>query len=144
MKRLSFIIILLLTVQLSAKASNDKAITFEELPVQSQQFIKQHFANQTIALIKMDCDILDKSYEVIFTNGNKVEFNRRGDWKEIFCKQMPEEVIPSEIKKYVLKNYPNNAIVKIERESRGRHEIDLQNGLSLKFDAQYNLIDIDD
>jgi hypothetical protein len=135
----------LLTVQITAKASDDKAISFEELPAQSQQFVNAYFSGQTIALVKMDCDILDKSYEVIFTNGNKIEFNRRGEWKEIDCKhtQLPEQLIPIEIKNFILNNYPNNNIFKIEKDSRGRSEIDLQNGLSLKFDSKYKLIDID-
>lgn len=145
MKKNLTLLLCLFAMQISVNASDDKPISFEQLPAQSQQLIKKHFQNQSIALVKMESEFLDKSYEVIFTNGNKIEFDKKGVWKEIDCKytQLPSAIIPVEIQNYVSKNYSDTKITKIEKESRGCHEIELGNGLDLKFDSKYNLIDID-
>lgn len=145
MKKIILFLICLLTIQLSVKASDDIQIEFNRLPRQSQQLIKKHFSDQSIALVKMDNELFDKSYEVIFTNGNKIEFDKKGVWEEIDCKytRLPAEIIPVQIRNYVSKNYPNTEIIKIEKENRGRYEVELTNGFDLKFDSKFNLIDID-
>jgi hypothetical protein len=144
-KKIVAIIVCLLTIHISAVASDDKPINFNQLPAESQQLIKKHFPEQSIALVKMERDFFDKSYEVIFTNGNKIEFDRRGSWLEIDCKytHLPEDLIPIQIRVYVSKNYPNIKIYKIEKEERNGHEVGLANGVNLEFDSRYNLIDID-
>lgn len=128
------------------KADNDKPISFEQLPAQSKELIKKHFANQSIALVKLERDFFEKKYEVILTNGNKVEFDSKGAWKEIDCKyrEVPPDLIPKQITDFVKKNYPDLKITKIEKKSRNRHEVELINDLELEFDANFNLIDIDD
>jgi hypothetical protein len=133
-------------MHVSARATDDLPISFEQLPAQSQQLIKEHFSGQAIALVKMDTDILDKSYEVIFTNGNKIEFDRKGNWKEINCKhsQCPQKLIPAAIWNYVEKHFAGNKICKIEKEDWNGYEVGLSNGISLEFDSGFRLVDIDD
>jgi len=145
MKKVIALIVCLLTIQLLVMASDDVQIDFKQLPAQSQQFIKKYFPEQPIALIKMEKEFFDKSYEIIFTNGNKIEFDKKGTWKEIDCKytQLPMDVIPVQIQSYVARNYPDIQINKIEKESRNRYEVGLTNGLDLEFDSKFNLIDID-
>lgn len=145
MKKIITLIVCLMAIQFSVGASNDRQIEFNQLPQQSQQLVKKHFANQAIALVKMDTEFLDKSYEVIFTNGDKIEFDKKGVWKDIDCKysQVPVKLIPAQIKNYVSKNYSDTNILKIEKESRNGYEIELATGLGLKFDSKFNLIDID-
>lgn len=145
MKKIIVLFLSLLIVQASVYADNDKSITFAQLPSSAQQFINSYFPKVSIALIKMENDIFDKSYEVIFTNGDKVDFDRKGVWKELDCKysEVPSDVIPAQIRSYVQKNYPNLKIVSIEKEDRRNYEVKLSNGLDLTFDSKYNLIDID-
>lgn len=145
MKKILTLIVCLLTLHLSAEASDDRRIEFNQLPTQSQQWIKKHFQDQSIALVKMESEFFYKSYEVIFTNGNKIEFDKNGNWEEIDCKytELPKEVVPEQIRNYVSKNYPEIKISKIEKENRNRYEVGLANGLDLKFDSRFNLIDID-
>ena len=142
-----FIISLLSLIILSPAlmASNDKPITFAQLPQQSQQFIKKHFADIPIALVKKDGVVFDVSYDVIFTNGSKIEFDRKGNWTDVECKhtQIPAEIIPEQIRNYVSKNYPDIKINKIEKKSRGSYEVELASDIDLTFDSKYNLIDID-
>ena len=94
----------------------------------------------------MESDFFDKSYEVIFTNGNKVEFDRNGKWDKIECKytEVPVSAIPEFIKKYISENYPDVKVWKIEYErKRGKYEVKLSNRWELKFDKNGTLLDID-
>ena len=136
MKKLLLLLVCLFTFQAVVKANDDKPIKVAQLPQSAQQFIKSHFGNSKVAIAKMETDWLDKSYDVIFTDGN---------WKEINCKYsaVPAGVIPAQILKYVSENYPDAKVLKIERDKKD-YEVKLSNRWELKFDLQFNLIDIDD
>ena len=92
----------------------------------------------------MESDFFYKSYEVIFTNGDKVEFDNKSNWEEVNCKysSVPTAIIPAAIQKYVATNYPDAKILKIERDKKD-YEVKLSNRTELKFDLKFNLIDID-
>lgn len=83
-------------------------------------------------------------YKVVFVNGAKVEFAKNGEWKDVECKygEVPAAIVPQQIRDYVTKNYPKNKIVAIDRDRRD-YEVELDNGLDLKFDLMFRLIDID-
>ena len=134
-----------LFVQATAFAGIDKPVTFEQLPVAAQQTIKKHFANRQIALAKVEVELIGKSYDVIFTNGDKIEFDGKGQWTDIDCKrsQVPAVLVPTAIAAFVKKNYPQATILKIER-NRKTYEVELSNRLELEFDKSFRLIDIDD
>ena len=112
MKKLVFLLVCLFTLQTVARADDDKPIQVTQMPQPAQQFIKQHFADSKVALAKMESDFFYKSYEVIFTNGDKVEFDNKGNWEEVNCKYsaVPTAIIPATIQKYVTTNYPDAKI----------------------------------
>ena len=144
MKKLVFLLVCLFTLQTVARADDDKPIHVTQMPQPAQQFIKQHFADSKVTLAKMESDFFYKSYEVIFTNGDKVEFDNKGNWEEVNCKysSVPTAIIPAAIQKYVATNYPDAKILKIERDKKD-YEVKLSNRTELKFDLKFNLIDID-
>lgn len=144
MKKLVFLLVCFFTLQTVARADDDKPIQVTQMPQQAQQFIKQHFADSKVALAKMESDFFYKSYEVIFTNGDKGEFDNKGNWEEVNCKYsaVPTAIIPATIQKYVTTNYPDAKILKIERDKKD-YEVKLSNRTELKFDLKFNLIDID-
>ena len=144
MKKLVFLLVCLFTLQTVARADDDKPIQVTQMPQPTQQFIKQHFADSKVALAKMESDFFYKSYEVIFTNGNKVEFGKNGNWEEVNCKytSVPTAIIPTTIQKNVTTNYPDTRVLKIERDKK-EYEVQLSNRVELKFDLKFNLIDID-
>lgn len=144
MKKLVFLLVCLFTLQTVARADDDKPIQVSQIPQPAQQFIKQHFADSKIALAKMESDFFYKSYEVIFTNGDKVEFDKKGRWEEVNCKysSVPVAIIPAAILNYVTTNYPDVKVQKIERDKK-EYEVKLSNRTELKFDLKFNLIDID-
>ncbi|MDE6483283.1 MAG: PepSY-like domain-containing protein [Rikenellaceae bacterium] len=144
MKKLLASAFALLAVTFSAKAGDDKPITVKQLPVASQNFIKQHFADRKVALVKEETDFFVKSYEVTFADLCKIEFDSEGQWTDIECKQgyVPTSAVPAHINDYVKANYPDRKIKSIERERRG-YEVDLTGNVDLKFDTAFNIIDID-
>lgn len=144
MKKLVFLLVCLFTLSTVAKADDDKPIQITQMPQAAQQLIKQHFPDSKVALAKVESDFLNKSYEVIFTNGNKVEFDKKGNWKELDCKYtfVPVAIIPSTIQQYISANYPDMKVMKIERD-KDDYEVKLNNRTELTFDLNFNLIDID-
>ena len=128
----------------AAHADDDRAIAVNQLPKPAQEFIQKYFPKQKVALAKEETDFLDKSYEVIFVDGNKVEFSRNGEWEEVKCRfsAVPDGIVPAQIVKYVNENYPEAKILEIDRDKRDI-ELKLDNRVELTFDLKYNIIDID-
>ena len=58
-----------------------------------------------------------------------------------FC--VAAAIVPQQIRDYVAKNFAGRKIVSIDRDKRD-WEVKLDNGLDLKFDLQFRLIEIDD
>jgi hypothetical protein len=134
----------LFVVSVNAVAANDKPIEVSKLPQTAQQILKKDFSKMKIALAKMESGIFDTSYDIIFTNGDKVEFDRSGNWTELKCKysQVPARLIPSAISNYAKKNYPGTKILEIERD-RSEYDVKLSNGIEITFNKKFQVIDID-
>jgi hypothetical protein len=56
---------------------------------------------------------------------------------------VPTAFVPAQIQNFVKKSYPGTKITKIDRDARD-YEIELSNGLDLKFNKSGRLIEIDD
>lgn len=145
MKKILLLLVCLFSLQTVVRADDDRPIAVTQLPASAQQFIKKHFAGNHVAFAKMEKDWFSKSYDVTFTNGNKLEFDEKGEWTEVDCKytSVPAAIVPKAIADYVAQNYKDVRILKIDRDTRD-YEVKLSNRLELKFDLQFNLIDIDD
>lgn len=145
MKKILLLLLCLFSLQTVVRADDDRPIAVTQLPASAQQFIKKHFAGNQVAFAKMEKDWFSKSYDVTFTNGNKLEFDEKGEWTEVDCKytSVPVAIVPKAIADYVAQNYKDVRILKIDRDTRD-YEVKLSNRLELKFDLQFNLIDIDD
>ncbi len=149
MKIMKKIIVLTLALVICATnemfADNDKSISLNELPAVSREFIATHFPNEKVAIAKIDRDLGEKTYEVIFAGSAKIEFLGKGDWREVDCQftRVPDAVVPEQIKKYIEGLYADAYVVKIERDRRG-YEVRLNTRLELEFDNRFNIVDIDD
>lgn len=144
MKKLAILFVSLFAVQ-AAFAAGDRPIQVAELPQAAQQFIAANFPGSKVAIVTEDSDLLEKSYEVTFSTADRVEFDRQGEWTEIKCKnsEVPAAVVPAQISQFVAATYPGAKILTIERD-RHRYEVGLSNGWEVKFDTNFNVIDIDD
>lgn len=127
-------------------AEVEKPILQEELPVASRNFIESHYPGSKLALARMERDWFEKEYEVVLTDGVRIKFDRKGEWKQVKDKMtgVPPAVVPEAIMQYLQQTYPQEVIREI---SRDRHEIEveLSNRLELTFSARtFILTDWDD
>lgn len=134
-----------LLIVFPAVAGSDRPLTVQELPVASQQFLHEHFAQSKVAYAKVDDDWFDKEYKVVFVDGSKVEFDRKGAWKQVECKygRVPQSIVPQPISDRLHELYGECTVIGIERDRR-EYEVKLSNRLEVTFDSSFRVIDIDD
>ena len=145
MKKIIFILSLLAGMLTFTGCDEDKIISESQLPQKAQQFIQQYFAEEEIDIVKSEREVSGKKYEVTFISGKNIEFKSNGDWIKVDClfSAVPAELVPETIANKVKEMYPDAIICVIDKENNYT-EVDLNNGLDLKFDKKYNLISIDD
>lgn len=125
--------------------TQDRPVSYDELPKQAQEFINTHFANEEVSHIVLDRDVISVDYNVVFLSGTKLEFDSRGEWKEVETRNsvVPSEIVPQAIAEYVKTNYPNREITEINR-NHSYTEVTLKGGLELTFNKKYKLVEVDD
>lgn len=145
MKKLVLAVVAMFAMSTMVMADNDKPVQVNQLPATAQTFLSTYFKDAKVALATQETDLFNKSYEVVFNSGDKVEFDKAGEWTEVRCRQtgVPAQIVPAQIAEYVKNTYPDATILQIERDSRG-WEIKLSNRWEITFDKQMRVIDIDD
>ena len=63
-------------------ADDDKPVTIDQLPTKAKSFITEYFSNEKVALAKEEKDFWNSTFEVIFVNGNKLEFDNKGNFPQ--------------------------------------------------------------
>ena len=142
MKKSLFILMaFVLTMCMPVMADNDRVITFDQLPAPAQELLKKHFAEKVPLIITVDWD----DYKVIYQSGEKVEFDKKGNWKDLDCKvsRVPVALIPEQIKANVKTTFPGAIIIKLDRDRRG-YDVKLNNGMELEYNKKFQVVDIDD
>lgn len=144
MKKIMLILACVFTLVGNANADNYQPISTNQLPEKAQAFLSTYFPEAKISLARKEIDILEVSYDVIFTDGCKVEFDRKGNWKEVDClaHPLPAGIVPDGITKIINAQYPDAKATKIERDHR-EIDVKLNNRVELTFNKQLQLIDID-
>lgn len=134
----------LLVISASVFADNDKPISFNELPMAAQQIINNNFKGKKIALTTVETGLLDKGYDVVFVDGAKLEFDKKGHWTNIDCGKsaVPAALIPAKIASYVKDTYSGQSIIKIDKDNK-EYEIELSNGLEITFNKNFKVVEID-
>ncbi len=145
MKKLFLSLTCLVLVSTASFADDDRAISVNQLPQTAQQFIQSYFVDVEISYAKMESELFDKSYEIIFVNGNKVEFDKNGKWTDIDCKytEVPIGIVPQKIQDFIAKNHPNTKVIEIDKD-RWDYDLKLNNRIELRFDLNENFIGFDD
>mgnify|MGYP001033934110 FL=1 len=116
-------LLVLFTVSCS---SEDKEFDYAALPMSAQLFVKQYFADASYSRVEKEKDNGFWEYEVLLSDGSKVEFNEKGEWTSVECKysEIPVGIIPTVIAEDIAKKYPDLKPYKIEKEVGG-YEIDI-------------------
>lgn len=128
-----------------AATADDKPIQISQLPQPALAFIAKHFAGQEVSYAMLDNDLLSKDYKVVFDNMTKVEFDSKGEWTDVECKEgaVPAAIVPANVKVFIAKHHKGQQIMKLDRDSRG-YEATLGNGLEVRFDSKANFVRYDD
>lgn len=146
MKKSLIALAIALCCAVGAQARDEVVRDVTYLPKPAQSFLTRNFKSE-ISFIKIDKTLgYITDYEVVLTDGTEIDFNRDGSWDNIdmpASKAVPSGLVPKQIADYVVKNFPKQKIVSIDKESHG-YDIELQNGLDLVFDRAGQFKKIDD
>lgn len=143
MKRIFTIIAVALTSVQMSKA-DDRPVTFSQLPAAAQIFINTNYSGEKISYATVDDDFIRPDYNVMLANGVKIQFENSGALEKIESRAgIPEELIPVQIRDYVKLHYPDVIFVEYEIGKR-TYEVKLSNRLEIKFNRNFNVIEIDD
>ena len=136
-----FLVALMCMIMSATTFASDRVITANQLPAAAQTFINQTFPGASIMYAEID----DGKYEVHLNDGTEINFDRKGNWDKVDCKlkAVPAHLIPATIASNVETLFSGTVITKIDKERYG-YEIELSNGLDLKFNRQGMLSEIDD
>ena len=129
----------------SFAGDRERAITLDKLPAAAQEFLAANFKDLTLAYAVEDPKFIGSEYEVIYTDRTEVDFESNGEWSSVERKYaaVPAAIVPVQIADYVKKSFAGESIRKIDRD-KYTWEVELSNGLEIKFDRNFQVIDIDD
>ena len=144
MKKIFIALACVFTLVTNACADNYQPITQTQLPEKAQTFLSTYFPEAKASLVRKEIDVIELNYDVIFADGSKVEFDRKGNWTEIDCltHSLPAGIVPEAINKIINTHYPETKVIKIERDHR-EIDVKLNNRVELTFNKNLQLIDID-
>ncbi len=135
-----FALVLLMT------SCSDRPVAPAQLPGAITAFIQQNFPNQAITFAQKDLEITGWQYDVVLADGTQIEFDTDQMWDKIQCPMtnpVPAVLVPAPIMSYLQGNFPGVMIQKIDKDSFG-YEVELANGLELKFNQAGALMEMDD
>lgn len=116
------------------------------LPMAAQIVVKNNF-KAGVNHIKIDKEFGRVSeYDVILTDGTEITFDRNGNWKDIEVRRngsVPAAFVPAAISTYVKQNQKKAKIVGIEKNRSG-YDVELSNGVDMKFNTDGKFVRYDD
>lgn len=129
----------------SFAGDRERPITLDKLPAAAQEFLAANFKDLTLAYAVEDPKFIGSEYEVIYTDRTEVDFESNGEWSSVERKYaaVPAAIVLVQIADYVKKSFAGESIRKIDRD-KYTWEVELSNGLEIKFDRNFQVIDIDD
>ena len=142
----SFIVSGIFALILLMTACSDKPVVPEQLPAPVRTFVQGTYPGATITFAQKDLELTGWKYEVFMADGTHIEFDTDDAWDKIespMAKPIPTQVIPAPIATHLQANFPSAFVTKIEKERNG-YEVELSNGIDLKYNKQGALIEMDD
>lgn len=138
-------VLLFAGITASFAGDRERPITLDKLPAAAQEFLAANFKDLTLAYAVEDPKFIGSEYEVIYTDRTEVDFESNGEWSSVERKYaaVPAAIVPVQIADYVKKSFAGESIRKIDRD-KYTWEVELSNGLEIKFERNFQVIDIDD
>lgn len=128
----------------AAVASDYRPIPLEQLPSAAQSTLTVHFKNIPTSFIGAEPEMIGLEYKVMLENGTEIEFNKKGEWKEIESNLgVPQTIVPALINQFVAQNHKIEKVIKIDRQKWG-YEVKLSSGLEVEFSKNFKFIKYND
>ena len=142
--RKSLIIAIMALCSLTACAKK-QVITLAQLPEPAKTVVSTHFASAQVSYVMLEEEFLSTEYEVKFTDGRSVEFNKDGEVTKVDCQatEVPADLVPDKVRNYVRTSFPGAFITEWKRDDRG-YKAELNNGLDLEFNSNLDFLRLDD
>ena len=139
-----FALVTVVLASLQIINADDRPVTFNQLPAPAQEFITTNYPDEKISYATKDDDFILPDYNVMLANGVKIQFEHSGALEKIEARTgIPEDLIPLQIRDYVKIHYPDAIFVEYEIGKRS-YDVKLSNRLEVKFNKNFNVIEIDD
>ena len=143
MKKIFAILAISLSAVSFAKA-DDIPVTFAQIPVDAQTFIKNTYPDEKVSYAMVDDDFIRPDYTVVLASGIKVRFNHDGSLEKIEARGgVPASVVPVQILDYVKMTVPDAVLVEYEIGRFG-YEVKLSNGMELNSNRKFKISRFDD
>lgn len=132
------VLILMMIVGLNSVAGAKDTVTRDSsvLPQAARTAIANNFKSK-VSLINVEKTLGAVSeFEVILSDGSEITFDKNGNWKEVDVprgKAVPAGFIPAGVKDYVQQNHKGQKVESIDKDRQG-YDVELSNGIDLKFD----------
>ena len=124
--------------------ADEKPVDVQQLPEAARTFLNANFSGENILYASKENDLIYPDYTVTLSNGAIIEFYNNGALKSIETKYgISTELIPIQIVEFVKVRYPDACFIEYE-VTKHHYEVKLSNRLELKFNKNYNLMQIDD
>lgn len=133
-------------VTIAVNIESEKPVPLGTLPEGVMDILEEHYAGEQPALAIRKFEGLKTEYELTFIDGTKLEFDAKGQWKEVksHVRTVPEALVHPMIREYLDRNFPGVAVMEISRD-RKEFETGLSNRIELTFDSRtFMLTDFDD
>lgn len=144
-KSSSLSVALLFLSGLIFSCESEKTVSENELPSDAQQFVSDYFASASIANVQQERDLGSNEFIVFLQDGTEIKFDEKGVWQEVDgpgTQSIPVDFIPENIQNYISSTYAGAEITAISKDRQG-YDVDLSNGMDLKFDTSGNFKKVD-
>lgn len=146
MKKFLLSLVMSVAAVFGATAADTFAHDASVLPEAARATIASNFKAK-VSIVKIDKDFgRINEYEVILTDGSEIDFDRAGNWKNVETNRsvsVPSGFIAKPIQDYVKAKHPGTKVVGIEKKRSG-YDVELNNGVDLKFNADGKFLKYDD
>lgn len=146
MKKFVLIMMAALGLAFAASARDIYAHDASVLPEAARTTISNNFkAKVSVVKIEKTLGRVD-DYEVVLADGSEITFDRNGNWDNVEVANsasVPKGFVPAAVSDYVKKSHVGTRIVGIDKDRTG-YDVELSNGIDIKFDKGGNFIRYDD
>lgn len=131
---------------MTASARDNYSRDVNILPEAAQTVLSRNFSS-VISHIKVGKEFGKiRKYDVILTDGSEISFDKHGNWKDVEVSRantVPSGLIPSPITTFIKDNQQNAKVTGIEKNAYG-YEVELSNGVDIRFSEKGKFLRYDD